>query len=292
LCGDRIAFDMTPMPEGGNGDDSLGGDFLGGIMGTDYLKEMETAFNPGGLPFAYAQSAPAVIVFGDSVAVDLDPVLIYRECPYLKDMSYIQTNPSPPVGYSAQPLLHMTNPIGVAHADEAIYTEYQDAGQCVFVNFDLSAVVNHVETYCDGNAVSPAPDFAAGTYAGRVELMRTILEDIFGLSANGGGTAGVVPPEPKPSVYAWALAQNAPNPVMSATEIKYTLARAGSVHLNVYGATGQVVRQLVGEVQEPGEYRVTWDGTNGRGARVASGVYFYKLEASGYKAIKKMLVVK
>jgi FlgD Ig-like domain len=291
LCGDRIAFDMAPIGLGGNGDDSLGGEFLGGVMGTTYLREMETAFGspPTGLPFVYAQPAQKVSVFGDSVAIDLDPVLVYRECPYLKDMSYIQTNPSPPAGYTAQPLLHMTNPIGVTHADEATYVEYQGAGQCVFVNFDLSAVVNHVDTYCDGNSVSPAPDFAAGTYAGRVDLMHLILHDLFDLPSNGGGTSGVA--RPPVSGYRWALSQNSPNPCVTTTSISFEMARSGVVAIKVYNAAGQMVRTLVNERQESGSHQVAWDGTNDSGAHVSSGVYFYKMEAGAFRATKKMLVI-
>jgi len=292
LCGDRIAFDMAPTSKGGNGDDSLGGEFLAGVMGADYLKEMETAFGtpPAGLPFVYAQAPPMINVFDSPVAIDLDSVLIYRECPYLKDMSYIQTNPSPPAGYTAQPLLHLTNPIGVPHADEAIYTEYQGVGQCVFVNFDLSAVVNQVETYCEGNAVSPAPDFVAGTYAGRVELVRTILEDLFGLESSGGGTSGVV--QPSVPAYAWALSQNAPNPAVASADIKYAVARGADVKIRVYSATGQLVKTLVDARREPGQYSTSWDCRDARGRQVSSGVYFYKMEAGSYKAIKKMLIVK
>jgi hypothetical protein len=290
ICGDRIAFDMAPTSLGGNGDDSLGGEFLAGVLGTTYQKEMETAFSPGGLPFVYASAAPTVSVFGTPVAIGLDSVLIYRECPYLKDMSYIQVKASPPAGYTAQPLLHMANPIGVTHADEATYVEYQGKGQCVFVNFDLSAVVNHVATYCDGNSVSPAPDFVAGVYAGRVDLMRTILEDIFGLPSNGGGgTSKVTPPA---TTYRWALGQNSPNPCVARTAISYELATPGLVSVRVYNAAGQAVRTLVSEHMDAGPHVASWDGTSEGGARVASGVYFYKMETGQFSATKKMLVVK
>ena len=290
LLGDRIAFDMAPTSLGGNNEDSLSGEFLGGVMGTTYLKEMESSFTK---PYLYMSAADTVNVFGSHVALHLDSVLVYRECPYLKDMSYVVANSAPPSGYTAQRLLRVLNPGSVTQADGAVYSEYKGKGQCVFVNFDLSAMINQVSTYCDGIAATPAPDFAAGTYAGRVNLMRTILETIFGLPSNGGGgTSGVVTPEPKQPAYEWALAQNSPNPVMGVTEIRYTVARAGKVGLTVYSATGQVVRHLVDETRQPGEYRLTWDGTNSRGERVSSGVYFYKLEAADYRAIKKMLLVK
>jgi hypothetical protein len=290
LCGDRIAFDMAPIPKGGNGDDSLGGEFLAGVMGTDYLKEMETAFSPGGLPFVYAKAAPTVSVFGTPTAVPLDTIVVYRECPYLKDMSYVQTIPAPLSGYTAQPLLHMTNPIGVAHADEAIYTEYQGVGQCVFVNFDLSAVINHKRTACTGATTPPTPSFLPGYYYGRVELMKAILFNLFGLTPLSSGGTSDVPKQP--AVFQWALNQNSPNPLASGTQINYEVARTSNVSIKVYNAMGQMVKVLQDGRLAPNKYVAYWDGTNQAGERVSSGIYFYKMQTDQYSAVKKMAVLK
>jgi hypothetical protein len=191
LCGDRIAYAMDVVAE-----DSLGGEFLEGVMGCDYLEEAEGAFAK---PYFYAQAVETVSVFGTPMVVGptlLDSLLIYRECPYLKDMSYVRTIDPPWTGYTAQPLLRLLNPDPYNDpAHMAIYTESNDLGQCVFVNVDLCAVVNHERIYCDGDAQTPAPNFDAGTYDGSVELMRTILEDLFGLpSIPGGGAADVEEP--------------------------------------------------------------------------------------------------
>ena len=282
LCGDRIAYDMA---EQGVGDDSLGGDFLAGIMGATYLGEMPSTFT---YPYAYATGVGSVLVFGNQVPLDLGTIAVYRECPYLKDMSYVLTNASPPAGYTAQRLMSVSNPT-VAQADEVIYTEYQNQGQCVFVNFDLSASVNHVRSYCDGDAASPAPDFTTGCYDGRVELMRTILDDIFGLPSSGG-TSGVA--EPKSPALSWGLAQNAPNPCVTSTEIRFGVAMQSRVAVKVFDVSGRLVRSLVNEVKEPGEYRVAWDGKDSHGQEVAGGVYFYSLDAQGYRATRKMLVLR
>jgi hypothetical protein len=61
-----------------------------------------------------------------------------------------------------------------------IYNEFED-GQVVFFNYDLSAWVNHTTQTCDGGAPDPAPDYQAGTYAGRVEIVHFVLQDLFGL---------------------------------------------------------------------------------------------------------------
>jgi hypothetical protein len=287
LCGDRIAMDMAPLSEQGNGEDSLGGEFLTGIMGADYLREMESPFSKS---YLYEEAVSTVNVFGSPVSIPLDTIPVYRECPYLKDMDYVLTNASPPQGYTAQRLLKVLNPGTVASADGAIYVEYQGVGQCVFVDFDLDAVATHTAGYCSGAPPAPAPSFNPGNYYGRVDLMRVILNNLFGLPpVNGGGGASGVTPK---ATYQWALGQNTPNPLASGAEIRYEVARAGHVSIKVYNAMGQVVQILKNERTEPGRYSITWDGRNRSGERVSSGVYFYKMEADEYSAVKKMLVVK
>jgi hypothetical protein len=288
VCGDRIAFHFYYI-----GDDSLGGCFVGGVLGIDYLDhEMPSPFDH---PFVYSVGVDSLDVLGSRIAVGLDTLLIYRSCPYLKDMSYVLANAGAGAcGYTAQPLMYIANPTVVAQADEVIYSEHTNGGQCVYVNFDLSASVNHTRGYCSGDAATPAPDFDAGTYDGRVELVRVILEDIFGLASSGG--AGVpevaVPDGPdRGATCCWVLGQNNPNPCVSSTQISYEVARPGAVRLRVFDAMGRLVRTLVDDVRGPGRYVATWNGADRAGRRVSSGVYFYTMEAAGYKATRKMLVV-
>ena len=92
---------------------------------------------------------------------------------------------------------------------------------------------------------------------------------------------------------AFALANNYPNPFNPATTIKYALPQAADVELTVYNVVGQPVRTLVAEHQNAGRYVVEWDATNDSGHRLASGMYFYRLEAGGeFLEIKKMLLLK
>ncbi|MDH4036302.1 MAG: T9SS type A sorting domain-containing protein [Candidatus Krumholzibacteria bacterium] len=90
------------------------------------------------------------------------------------------------------------------------------------------------------------------------------------------------------------LEQNIPNPFNPSTEIRYTIARAGPVWLVIYDVTGARVRELVAGRQEPRAdgYRVTWDGTDDRGRRVASGVYYYRLVAGEFTQTRKMVLLK
>lgn len=98
---------------------------------------------------------------------------------------------------------------------------------------------------------------------------------------------------------AFRLEQNYPNPFNPNTEIRYQVPEVSNVSLVVYDVLGRVVRQLVAELQVPGSKSVTWDGTDGSGNQVASGMYLYRLEAFGasgpassYRETRKMLLLK
>ena len=64
------------------------------------------------------------------------------------------------------------------------------------------------------------------------------------------------------------------------------------VRLEVYDLTGRRVRTLVDESRPAGRYEVTWNGTDDNGARVASGTYFYRLQAGSFTRTEKMTLVK
>jgi hypothetical protein len=287
LAGDRIAYNMAVV-----GEDSLGGEFLNGIMGCEYIEEMEDPFTKR---FAYLEAAANVTVFGGSVPIDMDSLVVYRECPYLKDMSYVIASASPDTGYTAQSLLYVLNPsLTAGTADGAIYVEKPaEGGQCVYINYDLSGWVTHQATECDGTVFGEAAgDFNQGYYYGRVDLMRTILEDLFSLTppfpGGGGGTSDI----PKQTQFRWALGQNVPNPAAITTEIRFEVAQTSDVSIKVYNAMGQLVRTLRDGRVQPGRYSVHWDGTNGSGEKVSSGVYFYKMDAGKFQATRKMLILK
>jgi hypothetical protein len=287
LSGDRVAFSAAPESEGGVGEDSLGGEFLSGIMGADYLSEMPSAFDR---PYIYAEGVASLNVLGTPTSLDLDTMLVYRECPYLKDMSWVRTEPSPPAGYTAQPLLTVLNP-DVPEAEMGIYVEYQNAGQCAYINFDLCAAINHTYQYCSGAAPAGYQAFVPGGYEGRVDLVRTILEDVFGLPSQGAGNGGTSD-VPKQTAFRWALHQNTPNPVAGMTEVRYEVARSSDVSIKIYNAMGQLVSTLVDERVDPGRYAAHWDGRNFAGETVSSGVYFYRMSAGDFSATKKMLILK
>jgi hypothetical protein len=91
----------------------------------------------------------------------------------------------------------------------------------------------------------------------------------------------------------FALDQNFPNPFNPTTKIQYQLPIDSKVTLKVYDVLGREVTTLLNDIRPAGYHDAQWDAGN-----VASGVYFYRMEAealtggSGFQQIKKLLVVK
>jgi len=95
----------------------------------------------------------------------------------------------------------------------------------------------------------------------------------------------------------FSLDQNYPNPFNPATTIKYTIHNipgkySGQTTLKIFDILGREIRTLIDEKQPPGNYTVKWDGTDSRGRRAASGVYFYRLKQGDDSASKKMILLK
>ena len=107
---------------------------------------------------------------------------------------------------------------------------------------------------------------------------------------------GVTPPPvgADPIAFENTLGNAYPNPFNPATTIKYSIKARGHVSLRIYNAAGQLIRTLVDEMQSPREsgFTETWNGLNGQGQPVSSGVYFYKLTTEGFSQTKKMVLLK
>ena len=88
------------------------------------------------------------------------------------------------------------------------------------------------------------------------------------------------------------LYQNIPNPVVSGTYIEYALPKATKITLKVYDVMGRAIRTLVTGSQNPGIYKIYWDCRDNSGNEVASGIYFYRMEAKGFRSTKKMIVLR
>ncbi len=83
------------------------------------------------------------------------------------------------------------------------------------------------------------------------------------------------------------LEQNYPNPFNPTTTIVYTIPHSRFVSLKVYDILGREVKTLVNQEELPGTYKVQFNG-NG----IASGVYFYRIEAGEFISTKKFVLLK
>jgi hypothetical protein len=112
--------------------------------------------------------------------------------------------------------------------------------------------------------------------------------DIYAQRVDAGGSLGgttSVGEEPAASVF--QLAQNYPNPFNPTTTFSFSLPQSSIVNLTVYDLRGREVATLVNAHMGPGSHSVQFDGTG-----LASGVYFYRLVASGGSFSRKLLLTR
>jgi uncharacterized repeat protein (TIGR02543 family) len=100
-------------------------------------------------------------------------------------------------------------------------------------------------------------------------------------------------PRPLAAIPAdYQLEQNYPNPFNPSTTIAFGIPQAGEVTIAIYNLKGQLICTLVSGAVAAGRHQVVWDGTDSTGEKVASGVYIYRLEAKGFVANKKLVLMK
>lgn len=149
-------------------------------------------------------------------------------------------------------------------------------------------------TFVEGRGTTTEPsryvfvdrNLQAGAYDYRLKQIDT--DGAFEYSSVVSATVGL------PTTF--MLAQNFPNPFNPTTEIQYQLAAAENsggtrTLLKIYNILGKEVRTLVDEEQAPGFYRISWDGRDDFGQRLASGIYIYRLQSGKFVATRKMALV-
>jgi len=102
--------------------------------------------------------------------------------------------------------------------------------------------------------------------------------------------------EVPPSVSRVTLGQNRPNPFLRSTEIPFTLEGSGAPEpttLRIFSAQGRLVRTLLdSQASTARQYVIRWDGTNEKGTRVGSGIYFYRLRAAGRELTRRLVLLR
>ncbi len=88
------------------------------------------------------------------------------------------------------------------------------------------------------------------------------------------------------------LSHNFPNPFNPSTALSVALPEPRHVVLDIYNLLGQRVRRLYDGPAPAGYLDLMWDGRDGSGRKVGSGVYFYKVEAGDFRQVRKMVLLK
>jgi len=93
-----------------------------------------------------------------------------------------------------------------------------------------------------------------------------------------------------PKVF--ALGQNYPNPFNPSTKFTVDVPRMTSVDVVVYDLLGRKIRTLMSGEMSPDSYQMEWDGTDGQGATVPTGIYFIRMIADEFSAVQKVMLMK
>lgn len=142
-----------------------------------------------------------------------------------------------------------------------------------------------------------------GTYAwvvtgttGSQALVRATAHDAAGnASADASNATFVVQPTAGVTNGTLAFAHpmliaNRPNPFPQGTHVGFGLPRAGQVKISVYALDGRLVRVLADGAFAAGYTEVAWDGMNGGGKRLPSGVYFCRMDSEGARQSMRMVL--
>jgi hypothetical protein len=135
---------------------------------------------------------------------------------------------------------------------------------------------------CNVNGVADSLDIA---------LLTSSDNNGNGIPDECDAVSSAVPPSTTAAGY--RLYQNVPNPFNPTTMIRFEVPeRGGHVTLQVFDAAGRLVKTLVNGFESGGANAIQWDGTDLRGERVATGVYFYRLQAPGFSESRKLVLMK
>ncbi|MCB1184823.1 T9SS type A sorting domain-containing protein [bacterium] len=90
----------------------------------------------------------------------------------------------------------------------------------------------------------------------------------------------------------FAFAPGFPNPFVTETSFAFTLPAGGAVRVTVHDLRGRLVQELAAGTETAGRHVVTWDGRDARGARVAAGMYYARIDFEGQVRSRKIMVMK
>ena len=215
-------------------------------------------------------------------AVSSDPYTFFDSYP---DSGYSIDNlaPAPP------PDLTMTSPVAleweeVPDEDFAYYSVYGSAlpaldGSAILIGYTAGTaedITGHVHDYYHVTATD---------FSGNEGEESTVGNTYAGIPDRGPQDIDDLP-------TAFALREGRPNPFDTATLITFDLPESRHVSLTVFDARGRAVRVLTDGEYEAGRHSAVWDGLGESGSTAATGVYFIRMEAGGFTAMKKVMLLR
>ena len=255
-----------------------------GVSGGDY------AFGPGRTVYAWGKTglARTIYALSDGDVGDPDGAGMDFEN---NSAPMLASNPSPADGAVSQDTVSVqlswtcSDPDGHALKYDIYACALLDSEEAAFVPVASQVTGNsytleHLQkgtqylwsvVATDGQAISEGPVWSFSTLVG------SGVEDDEGIA--------ILPKE-------FELGQNYPNPFNPNSSIEFSLPKDCFVRISIYNILGQKVRTLVDEYLQAGYKRVIWDSKNDQGEEVASGVYFYGIEAEDYTQTRKMVLLK
>ncbi|MBC8484743.1 MAG: T9SS type A sorting domain-containing protein, partial [Bacteroidetes bacterium] len=132
-----------------------------------------------------------------------------------------------------------------------------------------------------GNGSYTSPDSTGNDSAVTWSMHNPIVETVRWLTTSGISQIG----SEIPDIY--ALYQNYPNPFNPVTKIKYDIVESGNVSIVLYDVLGKEIKNIVNQRHKPGSYVVDFNAEN-----LPSGIYYYRITAKDFVAVKKMILIK
>ncbi|MCI0692478.1 glycosyl hydrolase family 18 protein [candidate division KSB1 bacterium] len=156
-----------------------------------------------------------------------------------------------------------------------------DAHRTKFVTFDDSLSLSFKCEYAKANGLAGVMIWALGQDI--LADTQSLVEAVGRAMAKTTGVAA----EKNQNVEGFELFGNYPNPFNASTTIAFQLGQEVPVKVFIYDLHGNLVAVIKNDVVSSGRHAMTWDATG-----FASGIYFYKLEAAGFRDMKKMILAK
>ena len=155
-------------------------------------------------------------------------------------------------------------------------------------------------TTFSANSITAGPNFTIASTGDVILSAETTIAVIPQFFIVRGGKLQVVSGAPPVSVETedpiipdeFRVHQNFPNPFNPETESRFALTKDSHVAINVYNTLGQQIGTLIDTQYAAGFHSVRWDGKDGNGRPVSSGIYLYQIQAGEFSQVRKMSLIR